>query len=348
MKIVKRQILTTLWQDFASWIAYSVITLAVCTFGCHESLQVQETPPLASGSISELLPEAEQIIQEGLSDSDPLIRTNTIEVIAATKQVKFMPKVERLLLGDDFVPVRFAAALAVGDLKYSLAENSVKKLLNDKEENVNIAADYALCKLGASIDFELVRKATASSDQTVRANAAFLLGKSGDKNSLKVLYWALRNKDSDDKVRFNAVEAISRLGDERIYPKLWAMLISIYADDRVMGVKAMGALGTEEAKNALITKLDDDVLEVRLAAAEQLGMLGETTGEAEVLKVFTKNLTSGLDKKELERVNTLTARAIGQIKTANLTKFLPQLLKTESKLVRITAAQAVFQCAAKN
>jgi len=327
--------------------AYTVITCAVFILGCDKPLQQETSPPLSGGSISELLPEAERIIQEGLNDSDSLIRANTIEVIAVAKQVKFMPKVERLL-GDDFVPVRFAAALAVGDLEYSLAKGSVKKLTGDKEENVKIATDYALCKLGASSGFELVRKAAASSDQTVRANAILLLGKSGDRNSLKVLYWALRNKDSDDKVRLQAVEAIARLGDERIYPKLWAMLISIYADDRVMGVRAMGALGTEEAKNALITKLDDDVLDVRLVAAEQLGMLGETTGEAEVLKVFTKNLTSGLDKKELERVNTLTALAIGQIGTANLTKFLPQLLKNESKFVRIAAAKAVFQCTAKN
>jgi HEAT repeat protein len=149
-------------------------------------------------------------------------------------------------------------------------------------------------------------------------------------------------------VKFNAVEAIARLGDERIDEKLLAMLISTYADDRVVGVKAMGALGTEKAKNFLITKLDDDVLEVRLAAAEQLGMLGETTGEVEVLKVFTKNLTTGMDKEELERVDTLTALAIGQIGTANLTKFLPQLLKNESKFVRIATAKAVFQCAMRN
>ncbi len=327
--------------------AYAVITCAVFIMGCHESLQIQETHTPTGGSISELLPEAERIIQEGLSDGDPLIRTNTIEVIAAAKQVKFMPKVEGLLR-DDFVPVRFAAILAVGDLGYSPAKGSVEKLMEDEEENVKIAADYALCKLGASSGFELVRKAVTNNNQTIRANAVLLLGKSGDKNSLKVLYWALRNKDSDDKVRLQAAEAIARLGDERIYPKLWAMLISIYADDRLMGVRAMGALGVEEAKNALITKLDDDVLEVRLVAAEQLGMLGETTGEAEVLKVFTKNLTSGLDKKELERVNTLTALAIGQIRTTNLTKFLPQLLKNESKLVRIAAAKAVFQCSAKN
>jgi HEAT repeat protein len=205
-----------------------------------------------------------------------------------------------------------------------------------------------MSKIGTGSGFELVRKAIASDDQTVRANAAFLLGKSGDKSSLKWLWWTLQHKDSDYKVKFNAVEAIARLGDERIDEKLLAMLISTYADDRVVGVKAMGALGTEKAKNFLITKLDDDVLEVRLAAAEQLGMLGETTGEAEVLKVFTKNLTEGMNNEEIERINTLTALAIGQIRTANLTKFLPQLLKNESKLVRIAAAKAVFQCDKRN
>jgi HEAT repeat protein len=322
------------------------MTCALFVFGCNKSSQGTYDHP-GGGSIDELVPEATRIIQEGLSDADPQIRANAIEVVTDTKQIKQMPKVQRLL-EDDFVPVRFAAALAVGDLEYSFAESSIKQLLKDKDENVRIAADYAMSKLGAGSGFKLVRKTIASSDQTVRANAAFLLGKSGDKSSLKWLWWTLQNKDSDYKARFNAAEAIARLGDERIDEKLLAMLISVYADDRVMGIKAMGALGTEKAKNFLITKLDDDVLEVRLAAAEQLGMLRETTGEAEVLKVFTKNLTAGLDKEELERVNTLTALAIGQIGTASVTKFLPQLLKNESKFVRIAAAKAVLQCTMKS
>jgi HEAT repeat protein len=334
-------------RRLASRTTYTLITCAAFILGCDKPLQVQETHPLSGSSVSELLPEAEQIIQEGLSDDNPLIRTNTIEVIADTKQLKQMPKVQRLL-ADDFVPVRFAAALAVGDVQYYPAESSIKHLLKDKDENVRIAADYALCKLGASSGFELVRKATASSDQTVRANAAFLLGKSGDKSSLKLLWETLQDKYSDDKARFNAVEAIAMLGDEQIYPKAWANLINIHGEDKVTGIRAMGALGTADAKNALITMLDDDVPEVRLAAAAQLGMLGVTTGEAEVLKVFTKNLTDGLDKEELERVNRLAALAIGQIGTESVTKFLPQLLKDESTFVRVAAAKAVFQCTAKN
>ena len=93
----------------------------------------------------------------------------------------------------------------------------------------------------------------------------------------------MQRKDSNDKVRFQAIESIAMLGDERILPKIWAIVYSGYADDRIIGIRAMGALGTAKAKDVLITKLDDEVLEVRLAAAEQLGKLKDPIGEPEVV-----------------------------------------------------------------
>jgi HEAT repeat protein len=331
--------------NFKLWsLVFAFAFLAFAVFGCNKLLQRTYThTPVDSVSVNNLKPQATQIIQEALADDNPLIRVNAIEVVAATKQIRLMPKVQRLLK-DKFVPVRFAAALAVGDLQYSLAKSEVAPLLQDENENVKIAAAYTMSKLGSPDSFQLLRKAIASNDQTVRANAALLLGKSGDKSVLKFLYWTLQREDSDDKVRFNTAEAIAMLGDERIFPKLWAMLISTYADDRIMGIKAMGALATVQARDALITMLDDDILEVRLVAAEQLGMLNSSIGELEVLDVFTKNLTAGLDRNGLERVNVLTALAIGRIGTPQLTNFLPQLLKNQSKSVRIATAKAVFQC----
>jgi HEAT repeat protein len=272
------------------------------------------------------------------------MRVNAIEVVATTERVKLMPQVQRLL-NDEFVPVRFAAALAIGDLEYTLAEREVSRLLNDGDENVRIAAAYAIGKLGSAESFEILREAIVSRDQTLRANAALLLGKSGDKRALKLLYITLRREDSDDKVRFQAAESIAMLGDERIVPKLWTMLISAYADVRVIGVKATGALGTMQARNTLATMLDDDVPEVRLAAAEQLGALGDKAGELVVLEVFTKGLTTKMDKRGVERVNVFAALAIGKIATPRLTKFLPRLLRDESKAVRLAAAKAVFECA---
>ena len=121
------------------------------------------------------------------------------------------------------------------------------------------------------------------------------------------------------------------------------MLLSVYADDRELGLRALGALGTPLARQILITKLDDDVLDVRLVAAEQLGMLGDTTGQSQVLEVFNKNLTVTMDKVEKQLVKLRVALAIGQIATEELTIFLPKLLDDESKFVRIAAAKAVFQ-----
>ncbi|MCK4913760.1 MAG: HEAT repeat domain-containing protein [Planctomycetes bacterium] len=322
-------------------LVFSFLFLVFIAGGCNESQQ-QSNRLSNNSNPSQLRAKADRIITAGLLDRDPKIRSNAIEVVAAINWTKFMPKVARLL-NDDSVPVRFSAALAVGDLQYRLAENSVRKMLNDKNENVRIAAAYALGQLGSIDSFNLIGKAITSENQTVRANAALLLGKIGDPKALKLLQYAIHDQKSDDKVRFLAAEARAVLGDEKIFPKLWAMLISIYADDRAMGVRAMGALGTENAKNALITMLGDEVPEIRLAAAAELGKLGDTRGEIEVLDVFTKNLTADMDEQGKERINRLTAMAIGQIKTKSLNKFLPQLLNNPSKSVRLAAAKAVFQ-----
>jgi HEAT repeat protein len=324
-------------------ILYDLLASSTAAFlsGCNDSVKPTVNRP-DTVFVGDIVSEATLIVQQALADQDPLVRVNAIEVVATTRRIRLMPSVQRLL-GDEFIPVRFAAALAMGDLQYSLAKEDVARLLNDENENVRIAAAYAMSRLGSADSFEMLRQAIASSDQTVRANAALVLGKAGDRRALALLYIALRHQDSDDKVRFQAAESIAMLGDKWIFPKLWSMLISAYADVRVIGIRAMGALGTDEAKNALLTMLDDNVLEVRLAAAEQLGRLGDTIGEPEVFDVFRKNLTADLRPDSLERVNVFTALAIGRVGTARLTKFLPRLLRDQSKSVRIAAAKAVFQ-----
>lgn len=338
----------------AKFVDKFVFYILVVTFcltsvcGCRESLQLQTTTLApAAASISSLTPQAMQIIQQALADESPYIQVNAIETIAITKQAGLMPKVQRLL-GSDYIPVRFAGALSIGDMEYRFAEDSIRQLLKDKDTNVRIAAAYAMYKLGHKEYLSAISKAVTTTDQVVRANAALLLGKSGDQSTIKVLYWILSDKNSDDRVRFQAADAIAMLGDEEILPKLWAVVLSTYADDRIVGLRSMGALGTKKARDVLITKLDDDVLEVRLVAAEQLGMLGYNTGEAQVLDVFRKNLTAGLDQQARGRVNVFTAMAIGQIGSEPLTKYLPQLLQDQSKLVRLAAAKAVLQCVMKS
>ena len=328
-------------------IAYTLLfaCLAVFVFGCEDSSQSMLGDFYVTNVVA---PETEalQIIQNALTDPNPLAKVNAIEVIATTRQVKFMPQVQRLLQ-DEFAPVRFAASLAIGDLEYSYGKNSVSRLLKDKDVNVIVAASYAMGKLGSTEYFEVIRKALNSNDQTVKSNAAFLLGKTGDQSSLDLLKTVQEDENTSDKVRFQILEARARLGDEEVLQKLWAIVYSAFADDRILGIRAMGLLGTTKARDILVTKLDDNVLEVRLTTAEQLGKLNDRIGEAEVLDVFNKNIPISLDKEASERVNVLTAMAIGEICSPDLEKFLPQLLKNESKFARIAAAKAVFQCKMK-
>ena len=319
-----------------------VTFLMVIVFGCGETLQTT-AGDIKGTNLSASWSKGLRIIQDALMDNDPLVRARAIEVVASTRQLKLMPQVQRLMQ-DNYVPVRFATALAVGDVEYSPAKRSLNKLLKDKDANVVVAAAYAMGKLGSSEHIQILRKAATDSDQMVRANAVLLLGKSGDQSSLQLLWNTMQDKNSDDKVAFQSAEAIATLGDKRIFQKLLAMLYSAYTDDRLMGVSAMGKLKTPEAKNALIRKLDDDVLEVRLVVAGELGLLRDPIGEPKVLEVFEKNLTNGMDLQAVERTNVLTALAIGQIRTPALKKFLPQMLQNDSKFVRIAAAKAVFQC----
>ncbi|MHC4187996.1 MAG: HEAT repeat domain-containing protein [Planctomycetota bacterium] len=328
--------------------SFTLKTALLCTLfifsslGCSNSKQTKKQSIAAP--VQKLLPQAEKIILDALADIDPSIRTNAIEVVADTKQVKLMPKVVKQL-DDPSVPVRFSAALAVGDTKYLIAKNKVNFLLNDKDQNVRIAAAYALYKLSDIEKIGIIKGAIKQRDQTVRANATLLLGKCGDQNSKNLLYWAMHDRYSDYKVGFQAAQAIAALKDEKIYPKLWTMLISTYADDRVMGIRGMGALATPAAKDSIITMLEDDILEVRLVAAEQLGTLNEILGEPEVLDVFQENITADLDQESRQRTFVLTASAIGQIRSENLIQYLPKLINNPEKRVRIAAAKAVFLCA---
>jgi len=319
-----------------------VAALAVLPAGCGDSSQ-SLLGDFYVTEIASAQTEAKHVMDEALADSDAVARVNAAEVVGTTGRVDFMPKVQRLL-HDQTPPVRFAACLAVGDLQYAPAKMVLGPLLKDEDANVIVAASYAMGRLGSTEYYQVIRKAADSKDQTVRANAVFLLGKIGDQRELNLLKSVQEDNYSTDKVRFQCLEARARLGDEEVLKRLWALAFSAYADDRAIAIRAIGALGTARAKEILGTKLDDTVLEVQLVAAEQLGRLGDKTGEAEVLAVFEKNLTSGIEKEAGERVNVLTALAIGQIRTAALTKYLPQLLKNESKYVRIAAAKAVFQC----
>lgn len=318
---------------------FSVILISLFAVGCtrQQAAEVRATAEPVVNTKS-LKPRAKIILENGLKSENPRLRSSAIEITVQTDQKEMLPHITRLTT-DPIVPVRFNALVALGDMRSLSCEAIVKQALNDPDVNVRIAAAYSLVKFNQVQYVDQVRAAANSSDQTVRANAALLLGKIGNPENIELLYQVLQADDSIDKVRLNAVESIALLGDERMYrSKLWALLISKFSDDRVIGIRGMGALNTLEAKNAIVTMLQDDVLEVRLAAAEQLARMGDKQGEELVYEYFQEHP----DLNTTDMATRTAVMAIGPLNSKRLNDYLPQALDSQSPYIQLIAARSVL------
>lgn len=325
-------------------VGLCIAVVCISLTGCENQVGIDSTRGTTVSafkpnvSVQKLKPQALAILKKSLHHDNAYIRGQAAEIVATTNCRDMMPDV-LALLDDPTTAVRFSATLAVGDMRCFGCEKQVAALLNDTNENVQIAAAYAMVKLNQSSYHETIRQAAKNPDQTVRANAVLLLGNLGDRRDLDLLYEVLSDSDSLDKVRLQTVESIARLGDERMYrSKLWALLISTYADDRVMGIRGMGALGTTEAKNAITTMLQDDVQEVRLAAAEQLGQMGDNRGQDEVYRYLQSN--PNLNRADM--ANNMAVLAIGRIGSEPLKAYLPDALASQSEVIQLLAAQSAL------
>ena len=323
-----------------SLMSLTLATLLITFFGCSENtLTLPGTSSPQPVNVQSLKPKATAIVKSGLGHTDARVRTNAIEVAAAT-QCRDMAPLLLNRIKDSSVMVRFAAIVAIGDLECIGYEKYIHPLTKDVNANIRVAAAYTLVKLNRPQYLPLIHEQARSTDQTVRANATLLLGKLGNKDELPLLYEVMQMKDSTDKVRIQAVESIARLGDQDIYgSKLWALQISLYADDRVMGIRGMGALNTRESRNAIMLMLkSDDVPEVRLAAASELARLGNPAGTQEVLTYFQGN--PNLSSPDM--ANNMAIPAIGWLNNPALTGYLPTILNSRSEVIRLLGAKSIL------
>ncbi len=318
---------------------FSIVLIALFVAGCAE---VQTTGSAASAEktvrTQSLKPRAKIILENGLKSGNARLRSLSIKIAVDTRQKEMLPHMTRLTT-DPIVPVRFSATVALGDMRCFSCEKILHQSLNDPDVNVRIAAAYSLVKLNQPQFVEQVRAAAKNPDQTIRANAALLMGKLGNPDNIPLLYTMMNDSGSGFEARINAVSAIARLGDEQMYrSKLWALLISKFADDRVDGIQGMGALNTAESRNAIVTMLQDDIIEVRLAAAEQLARLDDERGEEQVYNYFKTqpNLnTAGM-------ANEMAVRAIGPLNSSRLNSQLLKALSSQSPYIQLLAARSVL------
>lgn len=286
-------------------------------------------PQLASTSQHEL--------STALHSADPIERVHALEAIPQVRVAGSYRQDVLSALDDPESIVRFAAALAAGQMKLTDAHSKLLAMADDHSENVRVAVRYALHRLGdTSLSHQLEKMAT-DGDPRVRANTAMVLGMLGDPSALKILR-TLR-VDHTPAVRQQASEAMWRLGDDQGLRDLVGLTFSKFYDDQIVGY-----LGIALPRNKTVRQHVRDglavedpaksALEPPLVAARAMGMLDSDEGYGVALL--------GAASDDFRR-RQLAALALGAIGRADAQDVLRKLLADTNADVRLAAAAAILE-----
>jgi len=139
-----------------------------------------------------------------------------------------------------------------------------------REENPTLRshAMTILTRLGLTA-LKRVEEYLNDDDSDVRIFAANIIAAAGHREAFAALMGAL--EDPEENVRYAAVEALGRIGDEKAIP----LLISILSDEwaRYPAIEALGMLKAGEAIPLLLKMYDEDEW-IRNAVIEALGNIG--------------------------------------------------------------------------
>jgi HEAT repeat protein len=300
--------------------------------------KVPVPPPYTPGPIDvDLQTAARQEIVRAFEANDPVLRAQALEAMSKTREPDAQQYIAKAL-ADKSGLVRFAGALAAGDLKLAPLYATLKGMANDADLDVQVAVRYALHRLGDASLTQEIAQLGQNPKRSVRLNAAMVLGLMENKSAVKVLHPMLAT-DDDAGVRLQAAESLWRLGDEEGLRVLVAATVSQYSSDQMLAVRALAAPRDERVKQNLIGRLignEGDVtwIELQLASARALGMIGADEGFNIALEGATK---------PDPRQRALAALALGDIGRTDAQPALAKLLKDDNAYVRIAAALGIRQ-----
>lgn len=265
------------------------------------------------------------------TSSDPFLRCNAIEALGEVSPADAAAPIANGL-NDPQVPVRFACALAAGQIQLKSVYPRLLAMTDDPDLRVQAAVRFALHRMGDTRFSHDLEKLAASPDFKVRAATAQILGLLGEPSAINILDKLM--SDPSAPVRIQAAESLWRLGDQGGFEALLAYSISVFPDDQIIALQALAEPRNPRAIQQLRSELTEVYPEVSLAAARGLGMLGSDEG-------WTVAMTGA--KSQEPRQRALAALAMGAIGRSDLQPPLGILLKDPEPTVRISAATAILQ-----
>ncbi|MBN1765891.1 MAG: HEAT repeat domain-containing protein [Sedimentisphaerales bacterium] len=314
-------------------IVWSLFLIFI-TFGCWGLHDPRVEPASLETRIN-------QVLLEALESNDPVLRVHALESLAEVPSLDVVPRIRKHLY-DPVPAVRFAAAVAVGDIKDHAARDLLFRLLRDNNIPVQLAAAYGLEKLGDPRFVDWFDNVLYSDDIQLAGQACILLGKLGESeirtDSREKLWQVVRQADNDPTVRLQAAEALARLGDEAILKELLFFANSLYADDRILAISGLQYIKGNDVFAMLVVLADDPQIEVKLAAIRALGERADAGHIQTVREALAFNDPDD-NPFTAVRVRSLALLALGRVGKEEDGPRLRNALEDESRYIRVAAAR---------
>ena len=317
----------------------SALLLALLLGGCAAN---GTQPPNAAAPVAatgDLATRARDELARAFQSADPVIRSQAIEATQhdlAANPPAAAARQERQRLATALSSAdpqeRFAAALAAGADRLRDEYPALLRLADDPNVRVQVAARYALHRLGDTRRSHDLEDYARDPDASVRGDTALVLGLIEDPSAVKPLAYLL--KDASPAVRLQAAEGLWRHGDERGLNALIAATINEAADNQMIAVLALAQPRDPRLDSNIALSMGSPYDEVRLVAARALGMVGNGFGYNEA--------AAHVDAADA-RQRALAALALGAIGRPDAKPLLSKLLADPDPSVRVAAASAALQ-----
>lgn len=295
---------------------------------------------------------------ERFGDSSKDVRITAIQAVGRLGDQSAAPALIRLLR-DQMLEIRLAAVEALGLLKAPAAVDALIPLLDRtsdemgakvaealgrigdpravrelvkklRTENLRLAAGEALKLVGAGAVPALLECLAGKMEDCEAGPVVDLLKVLGDKRATADLVAELsRTRVKKQRV----IEALGAIGDPAALVPLLALLDDKDAELRKQVLKVIEPMLDGRAGDVLIKALADGDEEIRVLAADYLGVLGSKAAVPRLLALVGEDTGAGL------RVQAI--RSLGRIGDARATKALVALVKTGKADMQLEAADAL-------
>jgi len=337
-----------------SFVPAGAILAAMTMAGCTTSHRVAVDPRKACI-------DATSTMRQAADDPDWVTRAVAIEALSQTMGAKAGP-VFKEALRDKVPAVRFAAAMAIGDVRYTPAKPLLVDMAKKKDDSPHAEPDkrvfcaviYALHRMGDTRFTHELASLLFDQERDVRANAAMVMGKLGEPSARVPLKTRLED-ELDPSVQLQFVEALAMLGDTQQAFTLESYTKNEFLEDRLDAISAMARLRPPRAVLVLRKMLDSrQPPPVRIAAAGALGRLGHADDRMYRLCVRAlekpkemlrrqKGAPDEIPGVEVRSLQRLAAIALGWMNRQDAADVLHPLLRNSNGGVRVAAAMSLVR-----